>query len=129
MPWNHAQTSGLDPARADEQPVWRRVQFAVGDEYSRRQGVYLQPTQRRNAIASTRLFLGFGGRAQRSCRRVPDRDFLRTRQAAVVAGSRRGVGGCEELPFRRVFNGIGDAGGAAVAILDVGIERTARGLS
>ncbi len=60
---------------------------------------------------------------------VVDRDFLRNRQAAVLARPGSGTGRRAKLSHGRVLHGTGDAGGAAVAILDGGAERIARRLS
>ncbi len=51
MPRDHAEAPGLAAAGADEQFVRRRVQFATGDEYSRGQGLYVQPAKQHESAS------------------------------------------------------------------------------
>ena len=50
LPRHHPEASRLDQAGIDEQSVWRRLQFAAGDEYSRGQRLYVQPAQQRESM-------------------------------------------------------------------------------
>ena len=60
----------------DQQPLRRRIQFAPGHEYPRRQGLHLQPSQRRPPAARARLLFRFRRCPQRRRRRLAHRNFL-----------------------------------------------------
>ncbi len=56
---HHAAKSGLAAVDARQFHLWRRIQFATGDEYPGTEGLYVQPAQWRASPAATRVFQHF----------------------------------------------------------------------
>src|ERR1700674_3686864 len=76
VPCDYAKAPGLGEVGAHEQFVRRSIQLAAGDEYSRRQRIYVQSAERCKRFAAAWIFLRFSGSSQRCRGGVADRDFL-----------------------------------------------------
>ncbi len=126
---DHAAKSRLAAQRSRECNLRRRVQFAAGREYSRAEGLHVQPAQCAARAAASRIFQRARRGAQRRGCRHAHGNVLRTRPPALVAGQRRGTRRRDKLFERRFFSRHRDARRLARAAFDCVSELLAGRLS